>query len=189
MEIQVLTPLSSLTFKLYIMKKITFFLVLFLSLQGFSQKTFEVYNFSGQTINLGDIITRAISGTSFVLPEYHSKPFGNITIAPGGSYVLENTSYPLRFPFNSPASVPYISIWERNNTNGTTSMLASNSAWALGNSQVFFNLKFFDGANILREVGETNPTPAPFSTGITAEYSYYQDPVNTNIKIYTVVIY
>ena len=93
--------------------------------QGYSQKTFEIYNFSSQTITLIDVVTRA--GTSY--PEFHSKPYGPITIAPGDSYILENTSQVFRFPFNSPASVPYITTWERlNSPTASATSVSSNTA-------------------------------------------------------------
>ena len=164
------------------MKNIFILLVFVITLQIQAQKTFEVYNFSNQTINLGDIITR--SGTA--LPEYHSKPFGLITIPPGGSYILENTSQVFRFPFNSPNSSPFITKWDRNNANGTTTNnVPSNVAWVAGNSQVFFNLKYFDGNGVLREIGVNQsfePTPGFFVDSTT-------DQVSPNVWFYTIVFY
>lgn len=167
------------------MKKIIIILTFVIGLQTYAQKTFEVYNYTNVTIKLTDIITR--SGIS--LPEYHSKPFGNITIAPGGSYTLVNNTFVFRFPFNSPSSVPFITKWERLNANGTiTPNIASNVAWTLGNSQVFYNLKFFDGANILREVGPTSAIlPVPISGGFFADYSF-SNPA-ANVFFYTIVVY
>ena len=148
------------------MKKIITLLLFVIGLQVYSQKTFEFYNFSNETMKLTDIITRT---NGLTLPEYHSKPFGNITIPPGGTYKLVNNTNVFRFPFNSPSSVPFINKWERLNANGTiTSNIASNVAWTLGNSQVFFNLKFFDGLNIIREVGVNSPILGPIN-GWTAE--------------------
>ena len=164
-----------------LMKKIILIALFLYSLQNFAQKTFEVYNFSGQTIKLADIITKPTAST---YPEYHSKP-ALITIPPGGSFTLENTSNVYRFPFYVTGNP--IATWQRLNSPSSTTFVPSTAAWTLGISQVFSNLKFFDGLNILREVGVSNPAPATFSSGITAEYS--QDNPAPNVWYYTIVIY
>ena len=168
------------------MKKIIMIAFLLFSINNYAQKYFEVYNLSTQTIKLADIITRA--GTA--LPEYHSKPFGTITIPPGGTYILQNTSNVFRFPFNSPTSVPFVNVWERLNANGTiTFNLASNTAWIAGNSQVFYNLKFFDGANILREAGIPNLSSLPLTISGGSEVDYAPSNPALNVFYYTIIIY
>ncbi|MGL5892195.1 MAG: hypothetical protein ACRC3B_20035, partial [Bacteroidia bacterium] len=90
------------------MKKIILAAALLIGLQSFAQKTYEVYNFTTQTVQLADIMTRTAAGN---YPEYHSKPFGLISIPPGGSYTLVNTTNIFRFPFQSPSSIPYVNVW------------------------------------------------------------------------------
>lgn len=170
------------------MKKTILILIFVIGLQSQAQKTFEVYNYTGVTIKLADIITRTFTNPStYALPEYHSNPFGLITIPPGGSYKLVNNTNVFRFPFNSPSSVPFITTWERLNANGTTTPnLTSNVAWTLGNSQSFYNLKLFDSAMILKEVGIVAPT-VTLTGGYTAEYAG-SNP-SPNVYFYTIVIY
>ncbi|MGX7667523.1 hypothetical protein [Flavobacterium pedocola] len=171
------------------MKKIILIATLLIGLQNFAQKTFEVYNLTGYTFNLTDIITRPV-GTTY--PEFHSKPFGNIPLGPTSaqtSYVLENTSNVYRFPFNSPSSSPVITTWERLSSPSTVTTFTSNGAWVLGNAQEFYKLKYFDNDNILREIDANNPIYTSPTYGWTIEYSFYQDPNNANIKIYTILIY
>ena len=100
------------------MKKILIIATLLFSLNNFAQKTFEVYNFTGQTVKLWDIITKPNSLSTY--PEFHSKPYGAVTIPPGGSYTLVNTTNVFKFPFQSPTSIPYINKWERLNSASST---------------------------------------------------------------------
>lgn len=129
------------------MKKIIFIAILFFSLQNYDQKTFEVYNLTGQTVKLWDIITKPNSSATY--PEFHSRPFWSVTIPPGGYYALENTSNIFKFPFESPASIPYISNWERLNSSSSTTAFTSPVAWSLStsNSQVFTSLIFEVGTS------------------------------------------
>ena len=167
------------------MKKIYFIVVLFFSLQNYAQKTFEVYNFTGQTVTLYDIITNTSSGG---YPEYHSKPFGGVPIPPGESYTLENTANIFRFPFHSPASVPYIDIWERldSATSSTTTIVSSNVAWVLGNNQVFKSLIFSVGSS-WNNLTPTGPNATIIGSGWTLDYSHTVPATNT--AFYTIVIY
>jgi hypothetical protein len=158
-------------------------------LQNFAQKTFEVYNFTGQTVKLWDIITKPNSSATY--PEFHSKPFWSITIPPGGSYVLVNTANIYRFPFHSPSSSPYINTWERLNSPTSSTILSSSVAWSLGNSQVFTSLIFEVGTswnNLTVPIGLTNQTL--LGSGWQADYDASQpDPLQPNLWFYTIVIY
>lgn len=173
------------------MKKIIIIAILFFSLQNFGQKRFEVYNFTGQTVKLADIITKP--NTSATYPEYHSKPNGLITIAPGGSYILENTTAPvntLRFPFLSTAN--FLPNWERLNSATNSVIQASNVAWPFGNAQVFTRMLFYVGSsyNLLPSVPISSTSysisPAVSGSGWQADYDFY---IAGTQQIYTIVIY
>lgn len=86
------------------MKQLFALAMLLGSLHSFAQKTFEIYNYTGYTIDVADIITKP-SGAA-IYPEIHSKPHGLFSIPPGGSFILENTSHVYRFPYNSTVSSP-----------------------------------------------------------------------------------
>lgn len=173
------------------MKKLIIIATLLFSLQNFAQKTFYVYNFTGQTVELADIITKP--NTSATYPEYHSKPNGLITIPPGGSYTLENTTSPVnlvRFPFLSTAD--YLPTWERLNSSSSTTLQASNLAWPLGNAQVFSSMLFYVGLsyNLLPTVpiSTTSYTISSIvaGSGWQADYDFY---TSGTVQIYTIVIY
>jgi hypothetical protein len=173
------------------MKKLIIIATLLFSLQNFAQKRLEIYNFTGQTVQLADIITKP--NTSATYPEYHSKPNGLITIAPGGEYILENTTTPvntLRFPFLSTAN--YLPIWERANSASSTTIQASNVAWPLGNAQVFTRMLFYVGSsyNLLPTVpistASYSISPAVLGSGWQADYDFY---ILGSVQIYTIVIY
>lgn len=164
------------------MKKIFFFIILF-GLHGYAQKTFEVYNFTGQAVQIGDIITNA----SGVYPEFHSKPFwGMITVPPSsGSYTLVNYSDPYRFPFHSPTSSPYITTWERLDSPTSSTLMTSNNAWAWGAPQVFDRMLFSIGG-VSYTIGTANPFIS--GPGWIAIYEEYVDINNPDFIIYTIVI-
>lgn len=122
------------------MKKLVFIVVLFICVQSFAQKTFEIYNFSSYTVNISSIVTHPTTGG---YPEFSNKWYGGFDIAPGNIYVLENTSNVYRFPFYSPTSIPYMTQWQRLNSPSSVTMLPSNNAWVLGNNQVFYRLHVF----------------------------------------------
>lgn len=176
------------------MKKLIIVATLLFSLQNFAQKTFEVYNFTGQTVKLWDIITKPNSAA--IYPEFHSKPYLAVTIPPGGSYTLENTANIFKFPFQSPTSAPYINRWARLNTVSSSTPLTSPVAWSLGssNTQVFKSLIFEVGTswnNLTVPIGLQSISNAiPTSTGWQLDYDCVQpDPANLNRWYYTIVIY
>lgn len=164
------------------MKKLLL-VVIFFGLQSYAQKTFEVYNYTSLNFEIYDIVTNA-SGN---YPEFRSKPFGTITIAPGGSYKLVNTGSVSRFPFHSPSSTPYISTWLRVNPPNPAVLIASNPAWSLGNPQVFSSMTFGE-PNVSYEVISTT-TPIINGGTWTAIYDMYVNPTNPNIINYTIVIF
>lgn len=169
------------------MKKIILIVALLVGLQNFAQKTFEIYNFTGQTVEIASIITK---GTS-TYPEFHSKPFGLISIPPGGSFTLENTSNVFRFPFESPTSIPYIDKWERLNSPSSGMVLTSPIAWSFGNSQVFHRMLFYVGSsyNNLPAVPTGVTTVAPAVTGAGWQLDYDCSNPAPNVWFYTIVIY
>jgi hypothetical protein len=167
------------------MKKIIIVAILLFSLQNFAQKTFVVYNFTGQTVQLADIITKP-SGAA-IYPEFHSKPFGLISIPPGGSYTLENTANVYRFPFYSPTSAPYINKWERLNSSSSVTPLTSPVAWPLGSSQIFTRMLFYVGNEYRLITAPTLGSGTVTGTGWTADY--VEDNPAPNVYLYTIVVY
>ncbi|CAM3810279.1 hypothetical protein FLGE108171_15600 [Flavobacterium gelidilacus] len=161
------------------MKKIILFAMLFISLHNYAQKTLEIYNFTSSSVVIYDIFTKPTAG---MYPEFHSKPYGGITILPGDSYILENTTNVFRFPFNSPSSIPFINIWERLNSATSVTNLNSNIAWTLGNSQVYKGMIFQFGSTW------NNFTPLTASEvypGVGFDVYYdYSNPA-TNVNFYT----
>lgn len=169
------------------MKKIFSIIILF-SLQVYSQKTFEVYNFTTQTVRLLDIVTN-VSG---VYPEFHSKA-NPVTIPAGGSYTLTNAADLARFPFHSPSSSPYIPTWERLDpyippASPVSTTMTSNNAWLIGSNQVFDRMVFSVG-NSFNSINTTNTSSSPVTgPGYTAEYSVFIAPPPFTDIIYTIVI-
>lgn len=178
------------------MKKIFIIVTLLFSLNNFAQKTFEVYNFTGQTVKLWDIITKPYSTATY--PEFHSKPFLAVTIPPGGSYTMVNTANVFKFPFQSPSSIPYINKWERLNSASSVTSMTSPVAWSLGTatSQIFKSIIFEVGTS-WNNFTTTPPVPIisysaptytnPTSPGWQLDYEC-SNPV-PNVWYYTIVIY
>lgn len=163
------------------MKKLLFLIVLF-SLQGYGQKTFEVYNYTSFTFELYNIITDA-SGN---YPEFHSKGT-TVSVPPGGTYTLVNPANVLRFPFHSPSSVPYIGSWIRMNPPSNGVIMTSIAAWTLGNPQVFSRMDFGSpgaGGGVI-----STTTPVVNGPSWIAIYDMYVNPTNPNIINYTIVIF
>jgi hypothetical protein len=167
------------------MKKFLLLALLFGGLHTFAQKTFEVYNYTAQTVQLADIATKVFGAALY--PEFHSKPSGLIvSIPPGGSYILYNASNIYRFPYVSPASSPTIPTWERLNSASSSTYLASAVAYPLGTSQVFKELFFFVGG-AYNNISVTSPTLPLQPGGWQADY--IEDNPAPNVWFYTIVIY
>lgn len=68
----------------------------------------------------------------------------SVTLSPGESFILENSSPALRFPFESPSSIPYLTQWRRHSAPGVPHVVVSSPSIFLttGASQQFYNLKF-----------------------------------------------
>lgn len=158
--------------------------MLFCSMQHFAQKTFEVYNFTSQTVQLADIATKPSGAT--VYPEFHSKPSGLISIPPGGSYTLVNTANLYRFPLYSPSSSPVIPTWERLTSASPGTNMASASAWPLATSQVFKEMFFYVGS-AYKSISVTSPVVPLQPGGWQADY--VEDNPAPNVWFYTIVIY
>ena len=145
------------------------------------------------------IVTKPNAGT---FPWYASTYTNNgtttISIAPGGSYILTNTSDLFKFPFLSTTSVPQITTWRKVNapaagsSNSTFTPVSSNVAWALGGAQVFdyLTVTVYNGGQFLGNggIGEnsffsTNPL---LSTPAGNWVANYVKIVNGNLIEYTV---
>ncbi len=164
------------------MKKILLIVLLLTAMQNYAQKTFEVYNYTGTTIQIFNIVTNP-GGTSY--PEYHSKPSGSIPVASGSSFTLYNAANVYRFPFNAS---PLIPTWHRLNSISSSVTLPASAAWIAGNSQVFKSMMFFVGSDpAYHEITASGGMTS--GTGWTAIYDQFQDPNDPNIIIYTIVIF
>lgn len=165
------------------MKKFIFIAMLVCGMQIQAQKTLKVYNYTGNTVVIDDLVTR----NGIVLPEFHSKPFGPITIVPFGSYTMVNLASTVNFPFNSPTSSPVITKWERiTATAPTSTVMASLPAWMQGATQIFFWVQVRIGANIkhIGVAGSGYPLSST-SNGWSATYA----PLGTlTAPIYTISI-
>lgn len=159
------------------MKKIVLWTALFAVVAtGYSQKVFNFYNFSSFPVEIGGVVTKPESGGTY--PFFDSSVFGLIPVsAGGGSYTLENTSHMTRFPFHSPASLPYITSWYRMTAPFTSITMPSNAAWVIGSDQEFHYVKFqvgtsgsLGGGN-LGELGGSSQGEIIFGNGWTAIYS------------------
>ncbi|MFT3794159.1 hypothetical protein [Flavobacterium sp.] len=128
------------------MKKLFSLLALLLAIGGYAQKTVEIYNFSSKTVSLSMVVTKPASGT---YPWCASVAPSPIYIAPGDSYILENTANAYRFPFHSPGSPTYITNWRRVTAPASPgapapwSNMLSTAVWPLGNGQYFDYISFY----------------------------------------------
>lgn len=128
------------------MKQIILFIVFFVSIESsIAQKVFYFYNFSSHTVEIGGVVTKPDNGDPY--PFFDSSVSPLITVLPGELYVLENTSNLFRFPFFSPASVPYIDTWYRVDSPSSSITIDSMPAWVLGNAQEFHYVKFQVGSS------------------------------------------
>ena len=137
-------------------KKIVFSVLLFLGLQSFAQKTVYIFNFSSSPVTIGNIgtVKATISGTTVTMgyPKYvsHDNPSGpgtpSITIPVGGSYTLENTANPNKFPFVSIGNTPAISQWTRKASATSSATVTAATAFTVGTTQMFEYIKFSAGS-------------------------------------------
>ena len=137
-------------------KKIVFSALLFLGLQSFAQKTVYIFNTSSLPVTIGNIgtVKATISGTTVTLgyPKYvsHDNPSGpgtpSITIPAGGSYTLENTANPNKFPFVSIGNTPAITQWTRKASATSSATVTAATAFTVGTTQMFEYIKFSAGS-------------------------------------------
>lgn len=166
------------------MKKIYLICMILVGVVAHAQKTFEFYNTTGQSV----IITNLVADSANNYPEIHSLPFGPITVAPFSSYTLQNTTRLYTFPFDSPASSPYINIWQMVTPSSSWNITALD-AWLTGHHFDFSRMTFSIGGNSYT-INTTNTMSSPLiGSGFTAEYDEYTAPAPSNVVIYTVVIY
>ena len=137
-------------------KKIVFITLLFLGLQSFAQKTVYIFNLSSSPVTIGNIgtVKATISGTTVTLgyPKYvsHDNPSGPgtppITIPPLGSYTLENTANPNKFPFVSIGNTPAITQWTRKASATSSATVTAATAFTVASTQMFEYIKFNAGS-------------------------------------------
>ena len=150
------------------MKRTLFIALSICGMQLQAQKTFKLYNLTGSTVIIDDLVTSASTDGSY--PQFHSKPNEPVNIAPG-SYTLTTTNL-TRFPFYSPTSIPTINFWERKTSETTSSNIPSTVAFPLGGNQVFYWIQVRIGANT-KQIGLSSSGFQSTSTsnGWTASYS------------------
>lgn len=167
-------------------------------MQLYSQKTVEIYNLTSKTVRINSVFTKPLTSDfpwcASVSPNY-------ISINPGDSYILENSSNLYRFPHLSPNSIPQITNWRRvlaptvPGGNSNWSNITSNTAWILGNNQ-YFNYLDFSVYNGTSFNGNANIGNISFwvSTNPVSNFTYlweaaYDNYTSGNTIIDTVVIY
>lgn len=128
------------------MKKIFLLSVLFLSIQGFAQKTITIYNLSSTNFDIGEINTKSTAASTYprFKSNYGTAPTNLIQIPAGTTYILQcSPASVTRFPFLSPTSTPQITSWRRLLTaTGTwTAVTSAATSSAYGNTQIFDFLK------------------------------------------------
>jgi hypothetical protein len=155
------------------MKKIFLIFVLFLTLQGFAQKTVYVFNFSSYLVKIGYMQTRPNTGVyPYYTTNYINAATANTIYVPSGStYTLENP-VATRFPFYSPTSSPVITSWRRSNSATSSSIiLSTNLNNVLANSQKFHSIKFDVVGSYGTTLAVAGGGPNPFdNTQIHADY-------------------
>ena len=157
------------------MKNLFLLAILFFGLNIQAQKTFKIFNYTANTFVIQDLVTRSFTAPStYALPEFHSKPSPNLTIAPYATYTLLNTSNATRFPFYAPVatggSLPLINTWERLTTAGTT-VMAGAAAWIIGSTQVFYRIQLGFGASSFQIGIAPGTTITSTIGGVTATYT------------------
>lgn len=171
------------------MKKLLLIIVVLFGLQGYGQKTFEVYNFTLHSVVIHELVTSASGAYPMFSANFGT--IGPINIPPGGSYTLVNTASPTRFPFQSPSSIPNIPSWTRWTSSTTSTSMISSAAWVLGNPQVFERMTFRVIHNTGVVTGGTISTASPTATGPVwdAVYDMSVNPSNPNEINYTIVFF
>lgn len=161
-------------------------ILLGININAFSQKTFTFTNYTGYTVEIGGIVTQ---DTINDLPNYDSSSsFGNISIPPNGSYILENSLNGQRFPFDSPNSTPYIDEWTKIDPPNAPITVNSTTAWSQGDDQIFYYVKFQVGTNgslgggTLGRIDSSLPTFVPGNG-----WNAYSLP-SVNSQTYTIII-
>ncbi|WP_298150063.1 hypothetical protein [Flavobacterium sp.] len=151
------------------MRKLILIALLICGAQMQAQKTFKLFNLTGNTVIIDDLVTN--TGTANAFPQFHSKPNGPVSIPPFGTYTLTTTNA-TRFPFFSPTSTPTINSWERATSATSSSVISSTVAFPLGTAQVFYWIQVRIGATT-KQVGFSGsgyPTTLT-SSGWTASYT------------------
>ncbi|MEO4005166.1 MULTISPECIES: hypothetical protein [unclassified Flavobacterium] len=178
------------------MKKIFVLLLVCMGLSTYAQKTLYIFNFSSYSVEVGSLYTESNTGG---YPWFINNQATGITIAPGDTFTLENTTSTTRFPFDSPNSSPYIDSWKRIQMSGGswTTMTAANVYAAYGNGQRFHTIKFdvqpdLSGGYIGNDTPDFRVEGGPdMPNGIpTWEAIYYEntDPLNPGLIDYVILI-
>jgi hypothetical protein len=124
------------------MKNILYIILLVCVTQLQAQKTFKIINLTANTISIPEMVT-ANTTISGYYPQYSSKRSGVFSIAPFGTFTMQNTSPPvnlLRFPYVCfPVSTPTLGLWVRTNSSIALpiNISAAAAGVASGNTQAF----------------------------------------------------
>ncbi len=134
------------------MKNILYIVLLVCVTQLQAQKTFKIINLTANTISVPDLVTSNTTTSGFY-PQYHSKRSGVFTIAPFGTFTMQNTTTPVnlfRFPYVCfPLSSPTLGLWERNNSSTALpiNISAAAAGVASGNTQAFHWIQINNGVS------------------------------------------
>ncbi|WP_395052851.1 hypothetical protein [Flavobacterium sp.] len=166
------------------MKYITILVLFIFTINSTAQKTLNIVNNTGLTIQATDIVSRTTANS---YPELHSKS-SVFNILPFTTYKMVNTASLTRFPYNSTVSTPTIPTWQSISSTGAVTYLPANTAWLGGANQSFYYFRFTVN-NIIYYIGNGfNPNPYPtFITGagFTAQYTVLGTP---GAPIYNILI-
>ena len=171
------------------MKKIIIIALLCLGIQGYSQKTVYVFNFSSYNVQIGEIQTKSTATSTYPRFKTNYSGVGGIINVPAGTtftLVNPNNTY---FPFYSPTSVPYVNAWTRQFTAGATwaNFLSTNLNNVLAVPQIFNFIKFQVGPSGSLGAGNIGLSPSnniANGTGWQATYETVVGTSETTITIY-----
>lgn len=158
------------------MKNLFILMLALISCSAISQKTVEIFNFSSHNFNFRLETKPLAAGVN-----YPTLNTGNTlyTLTAGGSVLYTNATT-TGIPYNSPASIPFITQWFRKNSGIATDIPISNvnAQAAFQNTQQWNIIKFSFTGIPFSGTGYFNATGSSFSyynpsSGMTTYFDVY----------------